>query len=176
MGQMLHAQNVVPTTTHVPLRFFATKAKAEKATEDPKVEKEKDDSKVADEAKKQMADEIKRKAKEEAKTHKTKSKTEDTTEKSEADNRVEKLEKQMKELEQELDKQKEETKNYLNKYRYQLAENDNTVKRYLEQVKKAKEYSIGNFAKDLLTVRDNLQLAIEHSQKFDVDNTDDLDK
>jgi len=48
------------------------------------------------------------------------------------------------------------------KLAYQIAENDNTVKRYLKQVDDSKLFAISKFAKDLLEVRDNLALALEH--------------
>ena len=49
-------------------------------------------------------------------------------------------------------------------YKYQLAENDNTVKRYKHEVANAKEYAVSKFAKDLLEVRDDLQLAMSYTK------------
>ena len=60
-------------------------------------------------------------------------------------------------------------------YSYQVAENDNTVKRYKDEVEKSKDYAITKFAQDLLEVRDNLQLAVNHSNKYDYKNVDDID-
>jgi molecular chaperone GrpE len=46
------------------------------------------------------------------------------------------------------------------KLAYQLAENDNTVKRYRKQIEDGKLFAISKFAKELLDVRDNLDLAL----------------
>ena len=43
-----------------------------------------------------------------------------------------------------------------------MAENDNTVKRYRKQMEESKQFAISKFAKDILEVRDNLALALEH--------------
>ena len=40
-----------------------------------------------------------------------------------------------------------------------MAENDNTIKRYLKEVDQTKEFAISKFAKELLEVRDSLQFA-----------------
>lgn len=58
-------------------------------------------------------------------------------------------------------------------YKDQVQENENTVKRYKDEVNKTKEYAISKFAKDLLTFRDDLQLAIEHAEKAEIHKTDD---
>ncbi len=52
---------------------------------------------------------------------------------------------------------------------YQLAENDNTVKRYKKEIDSTREFAISKFAKDLLDVRDNLQRAFEHVNKLKVE-------
>lgn len=44
----------------------------------------------------------------------------------------------------------------------QAAETENMRKRYEKQIEEAKLYSISNFAKDLLSVGDNLSRALEH--------------
>jgi molecular chaperone GrpE len=44
----------------------------------------------------------------------------------------------------------------------QVAETENMRKRYEKQIEEAKLYSISNFAKDLLSVADNLSRALEH--------------
>jgi len=51
----------------------------------------------------------------------------------------------------------------MNKYKSQLAENDNTVKRYKVEIEKTREFSISKFAKDLLEVRDDLSLAAQNT-------------
>lgn len=43
---------------------------------------------------------------------------------------------------------------------YQMAENDNTVKRYRKQIEDGKQFAISKFAKELLDVRDSLELAL----------------
>ena len=55
-----------------------------------------------------------------------------------------------------------------------MAENDNTVKRYKTEVKKAQEFSISKFAKDLLECRDNLDLAFKYINKTDVEESSDI--
>jgi molecular chaperone GrpE len=59
--------------------------------------------------------------------------------------------------------------------RYQLAENDNTIKRYLKEIDQTKEFAITKFAKELLDVRDNLELAGKHIEKIKVDDKTSLD-
>jgi molecular chaperone GrpE (heat shock protein) len=39
-----------------------------------------------------------------------------------------------------------------------MAENDNTIKRYLKEIDQTKEFAITKFAKELLDVRDNLEM------------------
>ncbi len=68
------------------------------------------------------------------------------------------LEKKDKEIE-ELEKSLKDLKTRL---AYQLAENDNTVKRYRKQMEEGKQFAISKFAKDILEIRDNLALALEH--------------
>lgn len=41
-----------------------------------------------------------------------------------------------------------------------MADNDNTIKRYERQIQEAREYSIFNFARDILTVLDDFNLAL----------------
>lgn len=53
-------------------------------------------------------------------------------------------------------------------YTYQVAENENTIKRYKAEVVKSKEFAISKFAKDLLEVSDNIDLAIKHTKLEDV--------
>lgn len=52
---------------------------------------------------------------------------------------------------------------------YQMAENDNTVKRYLKEIQTTKEFAISKFAKELLDVRDNLELALKHVKTLKID-------
>ena len=53
----------------------------------------------------------------------------------------------------------------------QLAENDNTVKRYKVEIEKTKEFAISKFAKDLLEVRENLTLAEKNTNKKAVEES-----
>ena len=57
---------------------------------------------------------------------------------------------------------------------YQLAENDNTVKRYRKLMDEGKQFAISKFAKDILEVRDNLALALEHIDLDKINNTEDI--
>ena len=57
-----------------------------------------------------------------------------------------------------------------------MADNDNTIKRYLKQIEDTKEFAISKFAKELLDVRDNLERANEHIKSIDIENTDDVDE
>ena len=108
---------------------------------------------------------------------------ENTEEEEKVDPKITKLQEQISELESLLEKKEtkltdtdEKLKDVINKYRYQVAENDNTVKRYKDEVSKAKSYAITKFAKDLINVRDDFQRAIDHSGKFDHESCSDLEE
>jgi molecular chaperone GrpE len=73
----------------------------------------------------------------------------------EQDEMLEKKDKEIEELEKSL-------KDLKTRLAYQLAENDNTVKRYRKQMEEGKQFAISKFAKDILEIRDNLALALEH--------------
>ena len=85
---------------------------------------------------------------------------------------IKSLEKSLKKKEAKIDEADKKLTKLFNKYKYQLAENDNTVKRYKDQVSKTKDFAISKFAKDLLDVRDDLQRAITYSGKFDTEVED----
>ena len=74
----------------------------------------------------------------------------------EQDESIEKKTQQIEDLEKQV-------KDFKQKLVYQLAENDNTVKRYRKQIEDQKTFAIEKFAKELLDVRDTLGLALEHS-------------
>ena len=57
-----------------------------------------------------------------------------------------------------------------------MAENDNTVKRYRKQIDDEKTFAISKFAKELLEVRDNLSMALEHINMDEVKELDDIEK
>lgn len=82
----------------------------------------------------------------------------------------------LKEQDDEIEMLRKKLENARQQYQYQLAENDNTVKRYKDEIEKTKEFAISKFAKDLLEVRDNLQLAVNHAQKTKIETVDDLEK
>lgn len=161
--------NMHPVFT--PMRYFASKAKAENGQEASKAEEEK----VSEETKNHKAKETKADAK--AQDQQDSSDAEEVNaEVEEAQKRIKELEEQLKAKDEKLDDITKKLEKSVSNYKYQLAENDNTVKRYKEEVKKAKEYAISNFAKDMLTVRDNLRLAVNHASKFDVDSEQEIDK
>lgn len=56
-----------------------------------------------------------------------------------------------------------------------MAENDNTVKRYRKQIEDGKLFAISKFAKELLDVRDNLELALKHVDLEKVDEMEDIE-
>ena len=56
---------------------------------------------------------------------------------------------------------------------YQYAENDNTVKRYKNELKLAQEFAVSKFAKDMLEIRDNLQRAIDYCKIDDLREIED---
>lgn len=60
---------------------------------------------------------------------------------------------------------KDQAQQFKEKLVYQLAENDNTVKRYLKEIENTREFAISKFAKDILDVRDNLARSTEFIKK-----------
>lgn len=58
---------------------------------------------------------------------------------------------------------KEEISDLTDKLLRQAAEAENVRKRYEKQIEEAKIYAIGNFAKDMISVMDNLARALEHT-------------
>lgn len=59
---------------------------------------------------------------------------------------------------------------------YQLAENDNTVKRYKKEIDSTRDYAISKFAKDLLEVRDNLERASDHIKGLKIEEQNDINE
>ena len=57
---------------------------------------------------------------------------------------------------------KEEISDLTDKLLRNAAEAENLRKRYEKQLEEAKTYAIGNFAKDMISVLDNLSRALEH--------------
>jgi molecular chaperone GrpE len=56
-----------------------------------------------------------------------------------------------------------------------MAENDNTVKRYRKQIEDGKQFAISKFAKELLDVRDSLELALEHCNPDKIKDVEDIE-
>ncbi len=80
------------------------------------------------------------------------------------------------EQDKEIEGLKEQVKQYKEKLIYQLAENDNTVKRYKKEIDSTREFAISKFAKDLLDVRDNLQMGYDFTEKIKLDEIKDLEE
>ena len=56
-----------------------------------------------------------------------------------------------------------------------MADNDNTIKRYRGLIENEKQFAISKFAKELLDVRDNLSLALQHVDMKKVEESDEID-
>lgn len=82
----------------------------------------------------------------------------------------------IKEQEAEIEKLKEQVKALKEKYIYQIAENDNTIKRYKKEIEQTSDFAITKFAKELLDVRDNLQRATDHFKTLKMEETTDLEE
>jgi molecular chaperone GrpE len=88
---------------------------------------------------------------------------------------IEKIKKLIGDQDKEIEALKEQVKQYKEKLVYQLAENDNTIKRYKKEIDSTREYAISKFAKDLLDVRDNLEFAGNHIKKIKIDEVKDVE-
>lgn len=113
---------------------------------------------------------------------KTAAKKEETSSSSESDGEeslskedIQKIKKLIADQDKEIEALKETAKQYKDKLIYQLAENDNTIKRYKKEVDSTREYAITKFAKDLLDVRDNLELASQHIKKINIEDTHEVE-
>ena len=153
------------------MRMFTKKE--DKAQEEAKAQK-------ADQAK--LKEEVKEKPAEPEKKTKTASKKQEDTSSSSSDEEtagnlspedVKKIKALIAEQDKEIETLKEQNKQYKEKLIYQIAENDNTIKRYKKEIDSTKDFAISKFAKDLLDVRDNLQLANDHIKKLKI--TPDVD-
>jgi len=129
--------------------------------------------------------EEKKAAEEEAKKTDAKKKKGEETSSSESDGEsaeslskadLDKIKKLIADQDKEIETLKEQVKQYKEKLIYQLAENDNTIKRYKKEIDSTREYAITKFAKDLLDVRDNIELASQHIKKINIEETKDLDE
>ena len=77
---------------------------------------------------------------------------------------------------QEIEKLEKAVKDLKQKLAYQVAENDNTVKRYRKQIEEGKQFAISKFAKELLDVRDSLELALKHCNKDAIEGISDMEQ
>ena len=122
--------------------------------------------------------------KEEAKKD-NKKKTEEASSSSESDEGepetlskadLDKIKKLIADQDKEIETLKEQVKNYKDKLIYQLAENDNTIKRYKKEVDQTREFAITKFAKDLLDVKDSLERASDFIKKVKIDEETDVNE
>ena len=142
-------------------------------SEDKKPEAEAKKEEAKQEAPKKPADEKKDKKK--ADESSTSSSDEDSPETlSKTD--IQKIKKLIAEQDKEIETLKEQVKQYKEKLVYQLAENDNTVKRYKKEIDSTREFAISKFAKDLLDVRDDIQMGYDFAKKIKVNEIKDLDE
>ena len=132
------------------VRYFCSKPEGEKAEE--KESESKEDVDKEEEATKENKDEG----------------TEETTSSDEeydlSKEDIKKIKQLINEQDDEIEALRKKVGALSTQYKYQLAENDNTVKRYKHEVQNAKEYAVSKFAKDLLEVRDDLQLAMSYTK------------
>jgi molecular chaperone GrpE len=91
-------------------------------------------------------------------------------------NDIQKVKKLIADQDKEIETLKEQVKQYKEKLIYQLAENDNTVKRYKKEIDSTREYAITKFAKDLLDARDNLQMGYDFANKVKVEEIKDIEE
>ena len=75
---------------------------------------------------------------------------------------VEKADRAKQDYEARIKELEEFGKSMKTKLAYQVAENDNTIKRYRKLQADEKIFAISKFAKDLLDVRDALDLGMQH--------------
>ena len=155
------------------VRMFSDKKEASSsAKEETKATEEK---KVDPKSQKKEEDKKDKKAASKDETTTSSSDDEGTAESlSKAD--VDKIKKLIAEQDKEIEVLKEQVKQYKEKLIYQLAENDNTVKRYKKEIDSTREFAISKFAKDLLDVRDNLQMGYDFTEKIKLDDIKDLEE
>jgi molecular chaperone GrpE len=157
--------------------FFSNKNKQNEGEEkkEDKQATEKEEKKEATQEKKgdekKAADAGKKKAEESSSSSESDGEAESL---SKAD--IEKIKKLIADQDKEIETLKEQVKQYKEKLIYQLAENDNTIKRYKKEIDSTREFAITKFAKDLLDVRDNLELASQHVKKIKLDEVKDIEE
>lgn len=127
---------------------------------------------------------MKKETKEEAKDDKKKKTAQESSSSSSDDDlpdqlnkdEIKKVHQLVQNQEKEIKDLKELAKSLKEKLMYQLAENDNTVKRYKKEIDSTREFAISKFAKDLLDVRDNLERGTEHIKKIKIDEANDIEE
>ena len=86
---------------------------------------------------------------------------------------LKRIKKLIQEQDDEIEELKKANKKAKKELQYQYAENDNTVKRYKNELKLAQEFAVSKFAKDMLEIRDNLQRAIDYCKIDDLREIED---
>lgn len=88
---------------------------------------------------------------------------------------VKKIKKLIIDQDEEIEGLKKKVELLTKEYRYQVADNDNTVKRYKTEVEKARNFAIQKFAKDLIEVRDDLHLAMKYTDLEALEKEEDVE-
>jgi molecular chaperone GrpE len=89
---------------------------------------------------------------------------------------IKKIKQLIADQDKEIDTLKGENKKLKERLMYEMAENDNTVKRYKKELDSTKEFAISKFAKDLLEVKDSLELAMNHVKKSNISEVTDVEQ
>jgi molecular chaperone GrpE len=84
------------------------------------------------------------------------------------------IKKLIREQDQEIDDLKQEFYEAVEMYRSQVGDNDKTVKQYKQEVEAAKEEALAKFAKEVLSIRDNLELALKNAEKSNIKEQQDI--
>jgi molecular chaperone GrpE len=145
------------------------------STDDKKGAEEAAAKKEATKEEPKKAEEKKADAKKKAEESSTSSSDEDAPETLSKED-IQKIKKLIGEQDKEIETLKEQVKQYKEKLVYQLAENDNTVKRYKKEIDSTRDFAITKFAKDLLDVRDNLQMGYDFASKIKVEEIKDIEE
>ena len=157
------------------LRTFTKKEEkgAEEGSKDEKKTQEKSGKEEEKEATKEKADkkvDEKKKAdqkKQEDQSSSSSSDDEGTDATLSAED-IKKIKQLIADQDKEIDTLKEQVKTFKEKLVYQLAENENTIKRYRKEIETTKDFAITKFAKELLEVRDSLDFAKDHINKIQI--------
>ena len=152
------------------VRMFSEKKETSAKEEEKATEEKKHDPKS------QKKEEDKKDKKAASKDESTSSSEDEGTTESLSKADIDKIKKLIAEQDKEIEELKEQVKQYKEKLIYQLAENDNTVKRYKKEIDSTREFAISKFAKDLLDVRDNLQMGYDFAEKIKLDDIKDLEE